>query len=203
MALFSFLGTPGLKEPDEGRYAEIGREMSASNDWLIPHLNGFEHFQKPPLVYWVTAASIKIFGATDWAARLPSALAATGVLLLTFWIGTCFLGLQTGALAAVILVSSFEFFALGRILNTDMMLTFWTTASTTFFLRWTITPQVRRWEWLSFIAMGFAFLTKGPVGVLVPLSVMLVVYLHGQWVKAPLPIYWFRGLLVALAIGLS
>jgi dolichyl-phosphate-mannose-protein mannosyltransferase len=78
----------GLKEPDEGRYAEIGREMAVSNDWLIPHPNGFEHFQKPPLLYWATAASIRIFGATEWAARLPSALAATGVLLLTFWIGT-------------------------------------------------------------------------------------------------------------------
>jgi 4-amino-4-deoxy-L-arabinose transferase-like glycosyltransferase len=203
VALFAFLGTPGLKEPDEGRYAEIGREMAASNDWLIPHLNGFEHFQKPPFVYWETAAAIKLFGVNEWAARLPAALSALGIVLLVFWIGSWFFGSKTGLVAALISVSSFEFFALGRTLNTDMALAFWTTASTLFFLRWTITPEARRWEWLSFGAMGIAFLTKGPVGLLAPLSVIVLVCIHARSIDSPLPVRWARGLLLTFAIGLS
>ena len=69
--LFIFLGSRGLNEPDEGRYAELGREMAAGGSWLVPHLNGFEHFQKPPLIYWCTALSLKTFGLNEWAARLP------------------------------------------------------------------------------------------------------------------------------------
>jgi len=203
ITLFSFLGTSGLKEPDEGRYAEIGREMAFSNDWLIPRLNGFEHFQKPPMLYWATAASIKLFGVNEWAARLPSALSALGTILFTFWIGSRLFGFKTGTLATVILISSFEYFALARILNTDMMLTFWTTAATAFFLRWTITPEGRRWEWFYFISVGLAFLTKGPVALLAPFSVILMVYVHARWTDAPLPIRWLRGLIIMLVIGLS
>ena len=203
VTLFSFLGTPGLKEPDEGRYAEIAREMAASNDWLIPHLDGFEHFQKPPLLYWATALSIKLFGINEWAARLPAALSALGVVLLTFWIGSWLFGSQTGLLATLVILSSFEFFALSRTLNTDMALTFWTTATTAFFLRWTITPEVRRWEWLYFASMGMAFLTKGPIALLVPLSVVLLVHIHARSIDAPLPIHWFRGTFVTLMLSLS
>jgi 4-amino-4-deoxy-L-arabinose transferase-like glycosyltransferase len=203
VTLFSFLGTPGLKEPDEGRYAEIAREMAVSNDWLIPHLNGFEHFQKPPFLYWATAASLKLFGINEWAARLPAALSALGVVLLTFWIGSWLFDPRTSLLATLVMLSSFEFFALGRTLNTDMALTFWTTATTAFFLRWTITPEAPRWEWLYFASMGMAFLTKGPIALLVPLSVILIVHIHARSIGAPLPTRWFRGALVTLAIGLS
>jgi 4-amino-4-deoxy-L-arabinose transferase-like glycosyltransferase len=203
ITLFSFLGTPGLKEPDEGRYAEIGREMALSNDWLIPHLNGFEHFQKPPVIYWLTAIAIKTFGANEWAARLPAALSAFGTVLLVFWIGSWFFGSKTGFTAALLMASSFEFFVLARTLNTDMALTFWTTASTAFFLRWTITPESRRWEWLSFASLGMAFLTKGPVALIVPLSVMILVAIHARTIDAHLPIRWFRGMLLTFGIGLS
>jgi 4-amino-4-deoxy-L-arabinose transferase-like glycosyltransferase len=203
VTLFSFLGTPGLKEPDEGRYAEIGREMALSNDLLIPHLNGFEHFQKPPVVYWQTALAIKMFGANEWAARLPAALSALGTILLLYWIGSWFFGSITGFTAALILASSFEFFVLARTLNTDMALSFWTTAAMAFFLRWTITPEIRQWEWLSFASLGMAFLTKGPAGLIAPLSVMLLVAIHAKTIDAPLPIRWFRGMILTFGIGLS
>src|SRR3954469_18250595 len=92
VVLFTLLGSRGLNEPGDGRYAEIGREMAATGDWLVPHLNGFEHFQKPPLLYWLTATSIRLLGANEWAARLPSAVAALGTVLLTAFIGNTLFG---------------------------------------------------------------------------------------------------------------
>ncbi|MDE3245463.1 MAG: glycosyltransferase family 39 protein, partial [Acidobacteriota bacterium] len=70
-----------LWEPDEGRYAEIPREMLASGDWLTPRLNGVLYFEKPPLQYWLSAISMKLFGLNAAAARLPLALAS----LILFW----------------------------------------------------------------------------------------------------------------------
>ena len=65
-----FLGRHGLGESDEGRYAEVGREMKDSGDLLIPTLNGIPHFQKPPVIYWSTAASFAVLGETEVAARI-------------------------------------------------------------------------------------------------------------------------------------
>src|SRR5213592_3724479 len=72
---FVNLDTRRLLHPDEGRYAEIAREMAASGDWVTPRLNGLKYFEKPPLQYWVTAALYRIFGVHEWTARLWPALA--------------------------------------------------------------------------------------------------------------------------------
>src|SRR4030042_4689128 len=75
LGIFLFrLGTPGLMDPDEGRYAEIAREIWVLQDWLIPHLNFLPYLEKPPLVYWLTAFSFRVWGYTEWASRLPVAL---------------------------------------------------------------------------------------------------------------------------------
>src|SRR5512142_804899 len=76
------LEVPGLMDPDEGRYAEIAREMLLLKDWLIPHLNLLPYLEKPPLVYWLTALSFKVLGFSELAARLPSALCALGGIIL-------------------------------------------------------------------------------------------------------------------------
>src|SRR5581483_2308040 len=73
--LFGFhLGSYGLWDPDEARYAEIAREMLARGDWLIPHLNYVPYVEKPPLLYWLTALSFRLFGLSEFAARLTPAL---------------------------------------------------------------------------------------------------------------------------------
>ncbi len=193
-ALFIFLGTRGLNEPDEGRYAEIGREMAASGDWLVPHLNGFEHFQKPPLLYWLTATSVRLLGANEWAARLPSALAALGTALLVFAMGKKWLGRERASAAVLVLVSSVEFFLLARVLTPDMLLTFWITAA--------MAALVFRRDWLFFVCLGLGFLTKGPMALVVPISAALGWQLFAtREEKLRLP--WVRGLTLTLGIGLS
>lgn len=193
--LFSFLGSRGLNEPDEGRYAEVAREMSSGGDWLVPHLNGFEHFQKPPLIYWFTAASLKLFGENEWAARLPSALAAAGVILLTFFMARKLWGRKRATVATVILVSMGGFFVMARLLTPDMLMTFWITAA--------IAALVYDRPWTFFMAMGLGFLTKGPMAFVVPLSAALGTHLAGAPNLSGKRWPWARGLLLSLALGLS
>src|SRR5579859_6523917 len=69
-AWFCNLGYRSLVRPDEGRYAEIAREMATSGDWVTPRLNAIKYFEKPPLQYWATAAAYKVFGKNEFAARL-------------------------------------------------------------------------------------------------------------------------------------
>src|SRR4029079_19423350 len=78
VAWFSGIAVRKLQHPDEGRYAEIAREMAASGDWVTPRLNGLKYFEKPPMQYWATAAAFNAFGVHEWPARLVAALAGVG-----------------------------------------------------------------------------------------------------------------------------
>src|SRR6266568_605306 len=95
-AWFCNLGYRHLFKPDEGRYAEIPREMAASGDWLTPRLNGFKYFEKPALQYWATAAAFGALGQNEWAARLWPGLAGFFGVLLVFWTGNRLFGPPVG-----------------------------------------------------------------------------------------------------------
>lgn len=203
VALFAWLGTRGLNEPDEGRYAEIGREMAASGDWLIPRLNGFEHFQKPPVLYWATAVSLLLFGVNEWAARLPSALAALGTLYLTWRIATVFFGPWARAAAVLILLSTAEFVLLSRTLTPDMMLTFWITLSIACLVELVAGGGGRPWRVGFFVAMGLGFLCKGPLALLVPVSAAACWQIGLRRRGREARLGWGTGLPISIAIGAS
>src|SRR5260370_18311969 len=90
------LGRPALWEPDEGRYAEIAREMVVSGDYVTPRDDFELYFEKPPLVYWANAASIKIFGANEFSVRLPAALLRIGQIIVTAALAEVMFGAATG-----------------------------------------------------------------------------------------------------------
>jgi len=117
------LGGYRLFNPDEGRYAEIPREMLSSGDWVTPRLDGLRYFEKPPLQYWATAAAYRLFGAHDWTSRLWAAATGFLGLVLTAWIGTRLYGARAGLLAALIQAGSLLYLALARISTLDMGLT--------------------------------------------------------------------------------
>ena len=124
--LFFFynLGTYSLKEPDEGRYAEIPREMVEQGDYLVPHLNYVRYFEKPPLLYWATAISYKAFGVNEWSFRLPTALVAFLCAVTTYLFVARWSTLGTALFSSLVLMSSFGFFAMSHIVTIDMFFTF-------------------------------------------------------------------------------
>lgn len=193
--IFVQLGQRGLNEPDEGRYAEVAREMTVDGDWLLPHMNGIPHVQKPPVIYWLTALSLRSFGHNEWAARFPSALMAVGTVILTFLLARrLFPDPDRAAISALVLTSLGGFFAMSRLLTPDMTMTFWIMAA--------ITSALYGRRWSFFTIMGIGFLTKGPMALVVPVCAVLGWELFSRKAeKIGLP--WFRGLLVTLIISLS
>ena len=97
-----------LFNPDEGRYAEIPREMLAGGDWIVPHLNGLAYVEKPPLQYWATALSLSLFGRNEFAARLYTALSALAAVLATALAARRLWGGAVGIRAAAILAGTYS-----------------------------------------------------------------------------------------------
>src|SRR5208282_1785824 len=169
---FSHLGSFGLWEPDEARYAEIAREMLNSGNLLVPHLNYVAYVEKPPLLYWLTTLSFWIFGVSEFAARLPVALSAIVGILATYFFTLRAFGRRHAILAAAILTTTPLYALMAQVLTTDMMLTALVTIATfSLYLHW---QEGGRWCWLAYLAMGLAVMTKGPVGAALPILSMLL-----------------------------
>ncbi len=183
LLFFLGLGTLGLTDRDEGSNAEAAREMVESGDWLTPTLNGTPRFAKPILIYWLIACSYLVFGVSEFTARLPSALFGTLFVLMQYAFATRLLGPTVGFRAALMLLLNFEVLAIGRMVLTDMVLVFFTTLSIfSFFLAMEGEGRAKRWYWGFYVGMALATLTKGPVGVLVPLlAVIPYLLLTRRW----------------------
>ncbi|MFT3781053.1 MAG: glycosyltransferase family 39 protein [Nibricoccus sp.] len=198
------LGTLPLANPDEGRYAEIAREMLVTGDWVTPRLNEVYYFEKPPLVYWLTAASMATFGQNAWAARLPNALLALGGILLTYAAGRRLYGRNAGFAAAVVLGTSALYFVLGRILILDMAVSVFMSAALFCFILG-IREQPGRARRLFFYGLyataALATLSKGLIGFLVTGAVMFLwLLVFNQWRRLR-PFYLPTGALLFLAIA--
>lgn len=166
---FPALGTRAVWNPDEARYAEVAREMRVSGEWFLPHLNGEVYAQKPPLLFWsMNLASLVTGGLNEWAARLPSAVAALATVLLTYRIGRRFFGRRAGLLSALAFATSVKILWQGRFGQIDMLLTALVAAAVWSWVR-AYTEERPRLYPLFFVFAGLATLAKGPVGLLPPL----------------------------------
>ncbi len=197
-----FQGTRGLLEPDEGRYAEVAREMLATGDWLVPRLAGRPHFTKPPLAYWCTAAGLAVGGRNAWGARLPLGLAAGATALLCGLISRRFWGSAALRTGTALFLLAFAPFASAAILTADMFLTLWVTAGVLCALEaWTGGPRHRLWAAGAGVAFGLAFLTKGPPGLLPLAATGLFAAWRGAGRRGRL--WSLPGLAAGLGIGLT
>ena len=201
---FANLDERRLQHPDEGRYAEIAREMQASGDWVTPRLNGLKYFEKPPLQYWLTAASFAAFGHDEWAARLPTALAGFLTVLLVGYAGWIIASPTVGAYAAAVLASSTWQFGISHILTLDALLTFWLALALVAFLlaqHATAGPAQRRWMLVAWAATAGGVLTKGLVALAIPFCTLVLYSIStrdaGPWKR----LYLGRGLLLMLALA--
>jgi 4-amino-4-deoxy-L-arabinose transferase-like glycosyltransferase len=167
-----------LFEPDEGRYAEVPREMVASGDWITPRLNDLKYFEKPPLQYWATAALYSVFGLSEWTARLWTVGLAFLCLPLVFAWTSRLYGYAAGCAALIALAVSPYFALIGHLNLLDAGFTFWVSGTVfAFTLAQSAavgSPAERRWMGLSWAAAALAVLSKGlAVGVLVGLTLVL------------------------------
>ena len=192
------LGSAPLIDPDEGRYAEIPREMLVRGDFVTPTLNYVKYFEKPPLLYWVNAGSMAIFGQNEFAARLPSALSGLFTVLLTYLAGRRLFNRRIALIGALILGSCAAFLFQSRIILTDMLLTFCLSAALFSFLLAVRSSDRHRANLyrLFFICCGLAVLTKGLIGIVLPGGIIFWYLLLGRRWQILKEIPWFSGLLL-------
>ncbi|MDE3060516.1 MAG: glycosyltransferase family 39 protein [Pseudomonadota bacterium] len=180
-ACFWGIGAYPLLDNNEGLYASIARYMLESGDFIIPRLNGVPYIEKPPMLYWLMAASMKLFGVNEWGARLPTALA----LFATAWLMQRFLSrharAETGTIAALLLATSLPLAVIGRTILCDMLMTCFVSAALTAFYEWRISGNHR--ALVGFYGLlALAVLTKGFVAVILAGGSILVFLL---WQRTP------------------
>ncbi|MEP6888968.1 MAG: glycosyltransferase family 39 protein [Nitrospirales bacterium] len=183
LLLFLNLGKLGLTDRDEGSNAEVAREMVESGDWITPTLNGEPRFEKPVFVYWLMSAAYRILGVSEVAARVPSAVCMAALILLQHWFLTTTRGAFIGLVGSLMLLLNIEMVAIGRMALTDSALIFFTTASLYgFWLGLHGEGRQRHAFWLFYAGMAIGMLTKGPIGVVVPLlgSIPYLIVTH-RW----------------------
>lgn len=170
----SGLGATSLWDPDEPRQAITAREMIERNDYIRPYLNGKPYLEKPPLYSWLIIAAAKIQGRVDeFSSRIPAALSATCLVVITYWFGSILVDPFTGFLSALTLATNFQF--LGNARQSVMDMTFAFFIGLTIFLCYLAMAHKKpRYIVLSFLPAALATLTKGPAGLVIPMGVVAV-----------------------------
>jgi 4-amino-4-deoxy-L-arabinose transferase-like glycosyltransferase len=187
-AFFFHLGSYGLWEPDEARYAEIAREMLVTGNFIVPHLDFVPYIEKPPLLYWTTSLAFHFLGTNEFAARLVPALSALLGVIVTYWFGRRVFDHRRGLLAAAILITSPLYATMAQVLTTDMLLTaLLSVAFFSFFLQW---RDGGRW-WIAL------YLAIAPV-----LAGILFLWRQGDLRSALGKFHVVAGMLIVVAIAL-
>ena len=183
--VFCSLGKAALFEPDEGRNAEKARQILLLGDWVTPYENFLPTLDKPMFFYWLVAISFKLFGLSEWSARLPSALAALGCVILVYRFARNHWGMWEALWSALILVTSLEFFLLSRFVIFDMTLTFFVTLGLFSFYAASEAenPRNRKMHCLvMYAATAFGTLVKGPIAAAVPgMVIFFYLFLTRKW----------------------
>jgi 4-amino-4-deoxy-L-arabinose transferase-like glycosyltransferase len=204
IAWFAGIGARRLVHPDEGRYAEIAREMAASGDWVTPRLNGLKYFEKPPLQYWMTAAAFRALGVHEWTARLWPALVSFAAVLFIGYTGLRLGGPPLGLAAGAALGGSAWFVVNSHFLSLDAGLaSFLGIALGAFLIAQrpeATTTERAAWMLAAWAAMALATLSKGPIGLVLPGGALVVYTLLQRDFALWRRLHLGRGLVVFAAL---
>lgn len=203
VTFFAGLGRGAITDSDEAFYADAAREMVASGDWVTPHYNYEPRFQKPVLYYWLTAAASLVVGENETASRLWAAMAGLGLVLVTAAAGRRWYDESTGLLAGAMVATNFGYFSIGRMALPDLPLAFCITLAIWAAMVATLEQErsPRKFVLLAALALGLGFLTKGPVGLIIPAIVIVPVLLIERRSIALEPRDLALGFLVMIAVA--
>lgn len=168
LILFPNLGAIELLDPDEPVYAETAKEMIRFHDYLSPRIYGDYWYDKPPLYYWLVAGAFRVFGVSEFAARLPATVSALLCVILVAYYASKKINPRVGIFSGLILVTSFEFFYLAKAAVTDSTLNLLLTAC--------LLAMFEKRYIIGGVLAGLAIVTKGPIGLFFP-AVILGIYL--------------------------
>ncbi|CAN5832520.1 glycosyltransferase family 39 protein [soil metagenome] len=183
IVVFWRLGYPTLLDPDEAHYAQLTREMLQSHHWLVPMLDGAPFIDKPVLFHWLQGLSIWILGESEFAVRLPSALAAIGTFAFVRWLGVALFGASVAEWGALMFATLPLTFMLSSIALFDMVFAFFLFGSVACLVRAAV-GRDRRLEMVGYGLLSFAAMTKGPVALLLIAVFIITGYLAGEETRA-------------------
>lgn len=204
---FANLQYRDLFQTDEGRYAEIPREMVATGDWVTPRLDGLLYFEKPVLQYWTTAVAYELFGQSNWTSRLWTALTGFLGVLMTVWAGWRLFDRRTAWCAALLLASSMYYVIMGHFNTLDMGVSFFMCLSVFAFLfamraadRNEIAAR-RGWMYLAWIAAALGMLSKGLEAVVFPGATFIIYTLIARDWKRWKQLHVYGGIALFIVIA--
>ncbi|MGC1105850.1 MAG: glycosyltransferase family 39 protein [Candidatus Acidiferrales bacterium] len=196
-------GWPPLLDSSDAGHAEAAREMLQSHNWVILHIDGVRYLEKPPLQYWLVAASYAAFGATAFATRFPLALAVVGLVLMVYFFARRWFGERAGFYAGLVMCTSPGVFLFTRIMIPEAIYALFFTAAFYFFLRaWQGTISPRKGYWGAAALIALAVLTRSLIGLVFPVGIIFCFLLTTgdleKWRRLPLVSSAIVFLLVAL-----
>jgi 4-amino-4-deoxy-L-arabinose transferase-like glycosyltransferase len=194
------IGSYGLYEPHEAHFAMVGNEMILRGDWITPYLNGAPYLNKPPLLYWSIALATKLLGQSEFAARLPIAIAGWwGIFIAWAWSRQLW-GITASRMAALMLSVTVGWFIFTHQILIDVLLGSLLLTTNYCLWLWLSRPKSPVYWWAFYVCLALCFLAKGFIGVVFPLLGLLgLIIARREW-KLIKQIKLFRGLLVFLAV---
>ena len=195
------LGLYPLYDPSESRYAEMGRKMLETGNWVTPLIDyGVPFWGKPPLSVWMTASSLWLGGVNDFSARLPSVLLSLGMAWIIFYLASVQRGRDTAWNAAIILGSSVLFFVMSGTVAMDPCMSFGITLAMASF--WLAMREGKSsWGYLFFIGLSIGLMAKGPITIVLSgISIGLWTAISGAWLRIWTRIPWIKGTLLMLCL---
>jgi 4-amino-4-deoxy-L-arabinose transferase-like glycosyltransferase len=200
--VFFGIGHNPIIDVNEGLYAEVAREMLTMHQYIVPHLNYVPYIEKPPLLYWLTALSYKLFGISSWSAHLVPALSLLGTSAAICWFSLKSNDKNSAWLATMIFLTGFGTILIARTILFDMLLTFLFSSAAFLFYLWYSKKQVGYLRF-AYVFLALAVLCKGFLAmVLAPAIVLLFLLWEKQSWSTMKKLFDWPGLLLFFAIAL-